>query len=97
MLKYQVNAGDKEKNVLFDDRPEVDDPYSKLFPKVSCAGFGYMFLWFCPIHGHCYGFHLISGGEGRNDPFASLYKFYIALKCLKTFIMILLANYLSTA
>ena len=75
MLKYQVNDGDKEKNALFDDRPEVDDPCSKLFPKVSCAGFGYMFLWFCPIHGHCYGFHLISGGEGRKDPFASLYKY----------------------
>ena len=63
MPKYQVNDGDKEKNALFDDRPEVDDLCSKLFPKVSCAGFGYMFLWFCPIHGHCYGFHLISGGE----------------------------------
>ena len=75
MPKYQVNDGDKEKNALFDDRPEVDDPCSKLFPKVSCAGFGYMFLWFCPIHGHCYGFHLISGGEGRKDPFASLYKY----------------------
>ena len=34
-----------------------------------------MFLWFCPIHGHYYGFHLISGAEGRKDPFSSLYKF----------------------
>ena len=71
MPKYQVNDGDR-KNVLFDDRPEVDDPCSKLFPKVSHAHFGYMFLWFCPIDGHCYGFNLISGGEARKDPFASL-------------------------
>ena len=34
-----------------------------------------MFLWFCPVHGHCYGFHLISGGEGRKDPFSSLFKY----------------------
>ena len=34
-----------------------------------------MFLFFCPIHGHTYGFHLISGGEGRKDPFAALYKY----------------------
>ena len=33
------------------------------------------FLWFCPIHGHCYGFHLIAGGEGRKDPCSSLFKF----------------------
>ena len=34
-----------------------------------------MFLWFCPIHGHSYGFHIINGGEGRKDPFSSLYKY----------------------
>ena len=34
-----------------------------------------MFLWFCGQHGHCYGFHLISGGEGWKDPFSSLYKY----------------------
>ena len=76
MPKYEVCPGDKETNVLFDDRPKVDDPCNKLFPKGYKAGFGYMFLWFYPIHGHCYGFHLISGGEGQKDPFASLYKYY---------------------
>ena len=50
-------------------------PMQQAIPKVSKAGFGYMFLWFCPIHGHCYGFHLISLGEGGKDPFASLYKY----------------------
>ena len=39
------------------------------------GGYGYMFLWFCPIHGHCYGFHIIAGGEGCKDPFSSLYKY----------------------
>ena len=29
----------------------------------------------CPLHGHCYGFHIISGSEGRKDPYASLYSY----------------------
>ena len=58
-----------------DDVPCVDEICRKKFPSVSYGGFGYMFLWFCPIHGHCYGFHLISGGEGRKDPFSSLFKY----------------------
>ena len=33
----------------------------------------YLFLWFCPRHGHCYGFHIIPGVEDRKDPAASLY------------------------
>ena len=24
------------------------------------------------MHGHCYGFHIIPGSEGRKDPHASL-------------------------
>ena len=55
--------------------PDVDPACSKLFPKVSRSGFGYLFLWFCPVHGHSYGFLLIAGGEGRKDPFALLYKY----------------------
>ena len=34
-----------------------------------------MFLWFCPMHGHCYGFHIIEGAEGRKDAFDSAYKY----------------------
>lgn len=35
-----------------------------------------MFLWFCPKHyGHCYGFHIITGSEGRKDPFCSAYTY----------------------
>ena len=53
----------------------MDRQCNKDFPSVSIGGYGCMFLWFCGQHGHCYGFHLISGGEGRKDPFCSFYKY----------------------
>ena len=56
------------------DQPEIDK-CTKLYPRASYGGFGYIFLWFCPIHGHSYGFHCINGGEGRKDVFSSLYKY----------------------
>ena len=46
---------------------------NKRFPEVSKKGVSYLFLWFCPSHGHCYGYHMIPGSEGRKDPAASLY------------------------
>ena len=70
---YEV--GGKTRSKTHDDAPHVDPPCRKFFPEVSFGGFGYIFLWFCPIHGHSYGFHMIAGGEGRKDPFASLYKY----------------------
>ena len=73
MPTYDIRG--KSRNTNYDDDPEVDIACSKKFPSVSFGGFGYLFLWFCPIHGHCYGFHLISGGEGRKDPFSSLFKY----------------------
>ena len=75
MPTYFVSGDRKARNPNFDDMPDVDPACSKLFPKISRSGFGYLFLWFCPVHGHSYGFHLIAGGEGRKDPFASLYKY----------------------
>ena len=72
---YEVCAENKEKNNNFDDFPEVDQACRKMFPSTARSGFGYLFLWFCPVHGHSYGFHLISGGEGRKDPFCSLFKY----------------------
>jgi hypothetical protein len=71
--RHDVDGRSRFQN--FDDRPQVDDPCSKIFPRVSAGGFGYMFLWFCPLHGHSYGFHLIDGSEGRKDPFSSLFKY----------------------
>ena len=47
----------------------------KYYPKVGKYGFCYMFFWLCPLHGHCYGGHLIKENEGRKDPFSSLYKY----------------------
>ena len=75
MSTYFVSGDRKARNPNFDDMPDVDPACSKLFPKISRSGFGYLFLWFCPVHGHSYGFPLIAGGGGRKDPFASLYKY----------------------
>jgi len=56
----------------FDDKPS--DACQKSFnQQVSKKGITYLFLWFCPLHGHCYGFHIIPGSEGRKDPASSLY------------------------
>lgn len=57
------------------DNEPTDEDCEKMFPRSSKGGFGYLFLWFCGLHGHCYGFHLIKGGEGRKDPFSSLFKY----------------------
>jgi hypothetical protein len=59
----------------YDDPPVAGEACKKWYPLVSKKGFCNVFLWFCPIHGHAYGFHLIPGSEGRKDPFASLYKY----------------------
>ncbi len=47
----------------------------KLYPEVAKSGTTYLFLWFDPLHGHCYGFHVITTSEGRKDPFASAYMY----------------------
>ena len=70
---YKVVKTSKTPN--FDDNPLVDKQCTKNYPGVSHGGYGYMFVYFCPIHGHSYGFHLINGSEGRKDAFAALYKY----------------------
>ena len=74
-IRQQPTYSIQQAKKNYDDVPCVDDVCKKNFPTVSYGGFGYMFLWFCPIHGHFYGFHLIAGGEGRKDPFSSLFKY----------------------
>jgi hypothetical protein len=69
--KYNISGSGKHAN--YDDA--VEEPCQKIYPKVSLGGYSYMFLWFCPVHGHTYGFHLIKSGEGRKDPFSSLFKY----------------------
>ena len=67
---------DQRKSRTKKDHPDDLDPSCKKnYPTVSYGGYGYMFLFFCPIHGHTYGFHMISGGEGRKDPFSALFKY----------------------
>ena len=71
MPTYEQAGGNRN----YDDPPEVDAACTKNYPGVSYGGFGYIMLMFCPIHGHSYGFHLIAGGEGRKDPFSSIFKY----------------------
>ena len=73
MPEYRVSGRITTAN--YDEPPVVDGVGNKKFPRAHTAGFGYLFLWFCPIHRHAYGFHLIQGGEGCKDPFSSLYKY----------------------
>ena len=63
----------KKLSKTYDETPE--EPCLKEFPSVGKGGYSFMFLWFCPVHGHCYGFHLIPEAEGRKDAFASLLKY----------------------
>ena len=51
-------------------KPDIHD-CCKSFPEAARSGTTYLFLWFDPLHGHCYGFHIITMSEGRKDPFAS--------------------------
>lgn len=62
---------DKNAKHNYDDMPS--QKCNKIFPQVSKKGTSYLFLWFCPIHGHCLGYHVIPGSEGRKDAAASLY------------------------
>ena len=72
MPKYVLMGSSKTKNY---DCPPGHEQCRKYYPNVSFGGYSYMFLWFCPMHGHLYGFHIIESGEGRKDVFSSLYKY----------------------
>ena len=74
MPNYAVD-GTSSRKKNYDDNPQVDKPCTKLYPLTAYGGFSYMFLFFFPVHGHLYGFHLIGGGEGHKDPFCALYKY----------------------
>ena len=74
--KYDIKTKKKKgKGMNVDDLPIVEDCCNKLYPRVSYRGHGYIYMWFCPIHGHSYGLHLIDGAEGRKDGFCSLWKY----------------------
>ncbi len=77
---YFTPSGEKLRNIrTFDidtekDKPDNEATCRKFFKKPQTFGKGnsQLFLWFCPIHGHCLGFHIMPGAEGRKDPYASL-------------------------
>eukprot|EP00111_Clytia_hemisphaerica_P020287 TCONS_00059786-protein len=52
---------------------ETSSTCSKYYPTVAKRGSTFLFLWFCPAHGHCYGGHMVNGSEGRKDAMCSLY------------------------
>uniref|UniRef100_A0A7M5UHH5 HMG domain-containing protein n=2 Tax=Clytia hemisphaerica TaxID=252671 RepID=A0A7M5UHH5_9CNID len=78
---YFSNHGQQIRKIRsfpIDKRNQASKPStecSKKFPVVSKTGTSYLFAWFCPLHGHCYGYHVIPFSEGRKDPFSSLYMF----------------------
>ena len=55
----------------YDDVANKDDICKKKFPEVSYGGFGYIFFWICPIHGHYYGFISYQVDKGGKAPFHS--------------------------
>jgi len=67
----QFSIDSKASSVKYDDLPE--SKCNKIYPQVTKKGVSYLFLWFCPLHGHCLGYHIIPGSEGRKDAAASLY------------------------
>ena len=75
MLNARFTSQKTSTKKNYDDNPLIGGQCNKIYPSVSYGGYGHMFMWFCPIHGHTYGFHLIDGAEGRKDPFSSLFKY----------------------
>ena len=71
--RFEIDQRQGTSKQNFDDNPNLI--CNKSFPTVSKKGMTYLFLWFCPAHGHCYGFHVIPGSEGRKDAASSLYSF----------------------
>ena len=74
MPTYQADI-EKDKRKKNEDEANDEGECRKKYPMVSFGGYSYILLWFCPLHGHTYGFHLIDGAEGRKDPFCSLVKY----------------------
>jgi len=55
----------------FDDDPA--ESCQKIFLQPS--GGSYVMFVFCPLHGHCWGFSLIDGAEGRKDVHSALFPY----------------------
>ncbi|KAL3872253.1 hypothetical protein ACJMK2_040188 [Sinanodonta woodiana] len=75
ILKYTMDK--ISHNSTYDDEPaRAEEKCNKKYPEVGRKGTTYLFLWFDPQHyGHCYGYHMIPGHEGRKDPACSAYAY----------------------
>ena len=73
LRQFSIDKENEGKTKVVDDDP-LGGQYSKFYTKSTGKGnVTQLFLWFCPRHGCCYGFHIIHGSEGRKDPSFSLY------------------------
>ena len=70
MPHYEKNLKDN-KNI----EPQRDQDCRKVYPTVSHGGYSYILLWFRPICGHSYRFHIIDAVEGPKDVSCSLLKY----------------------
>lgn len=76
-FKLIIVAG-TAKTENYDDIPDDDDETklcSKKYTKIGRKSSAIAFLFFCPQHGDCYGFHVVNGSEGRKDPFYAMMKY----------------------
>ena len=72
---YFSGDGKKVRQLPKYDIADYKETCTKLYSRVRKQGWGHLFVWLCAEHGHVYGYHLISGSEGRKDVFASAYQF----------------------
>jgi hypothetical protein len=55
-----------------DCKPESTRCKKTFGPTVRQKGSTFLMLCFCPLHGHCHGFHMVPESEGRKDPHAAM-------------------------
>ena len=67
--KFTIDEQGSKRN---HDDASTTSKCSKYYLVIALKGTCFMFLWFCPSHGHCYGFHIVNGSEGRKDAANSL-------------------------
>ena len=64
---YFTEHGGKIRNTrkfTIDEEKDTPSTCNKKYPVVGKKGTTYLFLWFCGLHGHCYGYHMIPHAEG---------------------------------
>ena len=73
--KFVKDKHDKESDDrTFTSKKTADNLCTKNSTPITQQEWSRLFLWFCPIRGHCYGFYTIKGEEEREDAFSSAVK-----------------------